>query len=226
MRCNFFCSTAAVAGLTLAILIASVSETNAQVKVDKDAGTVAIPCLIAARKLPNLPDVYPIEVIATFAAPKGQKAHETVVTIEASPSEVHKALESLGLKAGKPARGEGTAAEGPEVKVFLDLPTEGGEPKRTPIEKCVVDRKTGKTLPALKWHFTGSILKQPDPTKEDKAYGADLSGTLIAVFPVTDETVLQSSLTMKEEPLIKLDTNKKVLPAEGTKAALILQVTK
>lgn len=213
---TFFC------GLMFLVRVAPVCG---QLKVDKEQGTVAIPCKIAQRKLPNLPEIYPIEVIACLPAPKGQKAHETIVTFEVAPTEVHKALESLGLKAGKPARGEGTAAEGPELKIFLDLPTEG-EPKRTPIEKCVVDRKTGKTLPPLKWHFTGSVLKQPDPTKEEKAYGADLTGTLIAVFPVTDETVLQSSLTMKEEPLIKLDTNKKILPAEGTAVTLIIQLSK
>jgi hypothetical protein len=192
--------------------------------VDKEKMTVSIPCKIAPRKLANLPDIYPIEVIACWGAPKGQKAHETIVTYEVKPSEVHKALESLGLKAGKPARGEGTEAEGPEVKVYLELPSEAGEPRRIAIEKCLVDRKTGKTLPPLKWRFTGSVVRQPDPAKEEKAYGADLTGTLISIFPVTDDTVLQSALTMKEEPLIKLDTNKKTLPPEGAPVALVLQV--
>lgn len=192
--------------------------------VDKEKMTVSIPCKIAPRKLPNLPDTYPIEVIACWAAPKGQKAHETIVTYEAKPSEVHKALESLGLKAGKPARGEGTEAEGPEVKIYLEVPSEAGDPRRIAIEKCLVDRKTGKTLPTLKWRFTGSVIRQPDPAKEEKAYGADLTGTLISIFPVTDDTVLQSALTMKDEPLIKLDTNKKSLPAEGAPVTLVLQV--
>ena len=98
--------------------------------------------------------------------------------------------------------------------------------KRVAIEKCLVDRKTGKSLPAsVKWRFTGSVIRQPDPAKEEKAYGADLTGTLIAVFPVTDDTVLQSSLTIADEPLIKLETNKKSLPAEGVAAILVLQVT-
>ena len=30
------------------------------------------------------------------------------------------------------------------------------------------------------------------PTKPDKVYGADVSGTLISIFPVTDETVFQT----------------------------------
>lgn len=194
------------------------------VVVDKDKKTVTIACKIAPRKLPNLSEVYPIEVIASLPAPKGQKAHETVVTFEARPSDIHKAVESLGLKAGKPAKGEGAEAAGMEVRIFLDLPGAGGLVKRLPIEKTLIDRKTAKTMPPLKWIFTGSISKQLDPNKPETAYAADTTGTLIAVFPVTDETVFQTNLTMKDEPLIKLETNAKVLPEAGTDVQLVIQV--
>ena len=194
------------------------------IKVDKEKKTVTIACKVALRKLPNLSEIYPIEVIATLAAPKGQKAHETVVTFDAKPSDIHKALESLGLKPGKPAKGEGAEPAGPEVKIFVDLPGAGGIAKRVAIEKVLVDRKTGKSLPALKWLFTGSIQKQLDPTKAETTYAADATGTLIAIFPVTDETVFQTNLTMKDEPLIKLDTNSKVLPEIGTDVLLVIQV--
>ncbi|MFO0871563.1 MAG: YdjY domain-containing protein [Pirellulales bacterium] len=193
-------------------------------KVDKEKKTVTLDCLIAPRKLPNLTEVYPIEVIAAWPAPQGQKAHETVVTTAVKPSDVHRALESLGLKPGVPAKGEGAAATGPEVKLFLDLPGPGGVAKRLPIERTLVDKKTGKTMPALKWIFTGSVEKQPDPAKPDKVYAADQTGTFVAIFPVTNECVLQSNLTMKDEPLIKLDTNTKVLPEAGSPAQLIIQV--
>ena len=194
------------------------------IQVDKEKKTVTIACKIAPRKLPNLSEIYPIEVIASLPAPKGQKAHETVLTFDAKPSDIHKALESLGLKAGKPAKGEGAVATGPEVKIFLDLPGAGGLSKRLPIEKALMDRKTAKTMPPLKWIFTGSVTKQPDPNKPETVYGADTTGTLIAVFPVTDETVFQTSLTMKDEPLIKLDTNAKALPEIGTAVQLVIQV--
>lgn len=194
------------------------------IQVDKEKKTVTIACKIAPRKLPNLSEIYPIEVIASLPSPKGQKAHETIVTFDAKPSDIHKALESLGLKPGKPAKGEGAAAAGPEVKIFLDLPGAGGLSKRLPIEKALADRKTGKPMPPLKWIFTGSITKQPDPNKAETVYGADTTGTLIAIFPVTDETVFQTNLTMKDEPLIKLDTNAKALPEIGTDVLLVIQV--
>lgn len=202
------------------------AEPAVEITVDETARTITIPCKIAPRKLPNLSEVYPIEVIAAFGAPNGQKAHETVVTIEVKPSDVHAALVKLGLQPGKPARGEGAKAAGPEVELLLEVPGPGTLVRKLPIERTLVDRKTGKTMPKLKWLFTGSVLKQPDPDKPDKVYAADLTGTLIALFPVTDETLLQTNLTMEDEPLIKLDTNTKVLPAEGTPVKLIIQVPK
>ena len=117
-------------------------------------------------------------------------------------------------------------AVGPELKVSLEFVGVDGLPKVVAIEKALVDRKTGKSMPGLKWYFTGSIMKQLNPDKPEKSYAADAAGTLIAIFPVTDETVIQTNMTMKEEPLLKLETNKKVLPPEGTAAVLILEVKK
>src|SRR5205085_1591793 len=95
-------------------------KTGDVITVDKEKKTITMTCRIAPRKLPNLNEIYPIEVIACWAAPKGQKAHETVVVFDAKPSDIHKAVESFGLKPGKPARGEDAKAEGPEVLIFLE----------------------------------------------------------------------------------------------------------
>jgi len=53
-------------------------------------------------------------------------------------------------------------------------------------------------------------------------YGADMTLTLIGIFPVTSDLVIQSNLTMKDEPLVKMDTNKALLPPEGTDIKLII----
>ena len=121
-----------------------------------------------------------------------EKAHETLVTIEVKPSDVHKALESLGLKAGKPADvPNDKPAEGPELTVSLEFPREDGSTKKVPVSQLLIDMKTGKPLgKSVKFRFTGSELKMPDPNKPDTEYAADKSGTLIAVFPVTGKTVM------------------------------------
>ncbi len=205
------------AALLLAAFGAPVPQ--AGFSVDREKKEVLVPCKIAPRKLPNLAEIYPIEVIATHPAPKGQKAHETVVTLGVQPQEVAKALESLGLKPGKPARGDDAVASGPQLEVLLELPGK----KRVAIESVLVDKRTGRPLPGLTWHFTGSSLRQIDPAKPDTVYGADAAGTLIGIFPVTDELIVQSNLSMREEGLIKLETDKKLLPAEGTDAVLVLR---
>src|SRR6476661_9686790 len=93
-------------GVLMGGLVAGAEEKGkSDIVVDKEKKTVTIPAKVAPRKIndPRYTEIYPIEAIATAPFPKGQKAHETVVTVDVAPSEVHKALESLGLKAGKPA---------------------------------------------------------------------------------------------------------------------------
>jgi hypothetical protein len=194
--------------------------------VDKEKRTVSIDAKIAPRKLEYLKgEIYPIEVIACWPHPRGKKAHETVVTIDVMPSAVHKALEQLGLRPGTPVMGESDKPpQGPEVKVYIEVPDVAGETRRIPIEKALVDMKTGKQPKKLEWRFTGSVEKQADPTKPEKVYGADLSGTLGVIFPVSNETVLQTHLTMKEEKYLKLETNTKLLPKEGTPVKLVFEV--
>ena len=89
----------------------------------------------------------------------------------------------------------------------------------------MIDPKTNKPLPkSVRWRFTGSAMVQPDPEKPEKVYGADRTGTLIAIFPVTDETVFQTNLTLKEEKYLKLETNPEVVPKVGTAVKLVIEV--
>jgi hypothetical protein len=197
----------------------------AAVKIDKAARTVTIPCVVAPRKLPQLNAVYPIEVLATHPTPDGQKAHETVVTFskDIRPGDIHTALVQLGLKPGKPAHTEGAVAEGPTLKIYLELPAGDGKTRRVPIEQALIDTKSKKPLPKCTWHFTGSAARQPDPEKDELVYGADQTGTLIAVFPVTAEAVIQGSFSLKDESNLKLETAKGVLPKEGIAVKLIIE---
>ena len=194
------------------------------VTVDKEKRTVTVAAKVAPRKLPNLDQVYSIELIAGWGAPKGKKAHEIVVSIDSNPSEVHKGLEALGLKPGKPAKGENAKAEGPIVNVFFEVPAADGSAKRLTMDKVLLDPKSKKPAPKMTFRFTGSVLSAADPTKPDvKTYGADLTGSLIVLFPVTDEVVLQSDWTMKEEKYLKLDVNAEVLPKEGGAIKLVIE---
>lgn len=224
--------------LIATVFVDAADKDESGLVVDKDKRTITVPCKVAPRKIddPAYKEIYPIEVVACWPwrkdPPGGQKAHETVVTFDfkLKPSDVHKALEGLGLKPGKPALGEGDGkvmpvAEGPEVEIFVEFPGPDGSPKKVPIEKTLISRDNPKlALPKLKWRFTGSVMKQPDPNKDVKVYGADISGTLISIFPVTDLCVFQTQMTMKEEKYVKIETNKTLLPKEGTACKLIVEV--
>ncbi len=201
---------------------------NEGIAIEKDKKRVLIDVKIAPRKLEYLKgQVYPIEVIACWPHPKGKKAHETVVTMEATPSKVHKALEQIGLKAGEPVMGQtDKTATGPTVKVYLEVPDEAGGTKKITLDKALLDSRNGKAFPKdVEWRFTGSAMVQPDPAKNDKVYGADFSGTLLVIFPVTNQTVFQSNLSMKYEGLMKLEVNSKALPKEGTLVKLVIEAT-
>ncbi len=196
---------------------------GATLQIDKPKRTVRIPCRIAPRKLPTLADVYPLEVIACFPAPIGQKSHETAVSTEVKPSDLHQALLQLGLQPGAPVHGDTTEQPtGSEVSLALEITDVTGQLRVIPIEETLIDERTGRSMPPLKWFFTGSVLREPAAAGLPRAYAADLSGTLITLFPVTSETVLQSSLSMKPRATLRLDTDKALLPPEGTAARLII----
>jgi outer membrane protein assembly factor BamB len=192
----------------------------AGIAVDLARRRVEIDVRIAPRKLPHLDRIYPVEVLAT--APQGKKAHETVLVTEVQPSNVHRAIEELGLRAGKPGIGD-TRAEGPEVRLFLEFLGRDGRRKRLELSQCVVDRRTGLALGSkVRWLFTGSVLVRPDPSRPDEVYGADHGGTLVSIYPVTAETVLQSNLGMEEESLLDLEAAPVLAPV-GTQAKLVVE---
>src|SRR5271166_3775971 len=123
----------ALLGLVVPLRAADTETPAKGVVVNKTDRTITIDCKIAPRKLDDEKyqgKIYPIEVIACWPYPKGQKAHETVVTIEAKPSAVHKALVDLGLKPGQPVMGESkTPPQGPEVNLFIEAAGPDGQPR-------------------------------------------------------------------------------------------------
>ena len=98
------------------------------------------------------------------------------------------------------------------------------------LASAVVDRRTGLPLDGgastagrrVRWLFTGSALIKADPRSEEEIYGAEFSGTMVTIFPVTDETVFQSTLGMDAEALFNLEVAG-ILPAIGSKVRLLIE---
>src|SRR5947209_492488 len=147
IRLRLLLGLATLAILTGWLAVSAEEKAPEGIVVDRDKRTVTIDAKIAPRKIndPRYKEIYPIEVIACWPFPKGQKAHETVVTIDVKPSVVHKALEGLGLKPGKPVVGPvKQQAEGPEVAIYLAFKRNDGQAKKVRIERTLVDPKTNK----------------------------------------------------------------------------------
>src|SRR5580704_3759648 len=157
----------AICSTSTEVMVAQEKKDKPGVTVDVAKKTVSVDAKVAPRKLPNLDQIYPIELIAGWPAPRGKKAHEIVVSVDVEPSEVHRGLEKLGLKPGKPAKGEDTSAEGPVVNVFMEVPDPAGGTKKVTMEKVLYDPKTKKPSPKMTFIFTGSVLSAPDPSTPD-----------------------------------------------------------
>jgi len=196
--------------------------------VDKKNSRVIVEAEIAPRKLPHLKQIYPVEVMVAGA--EGKKAHETVLTSEVSPRQVHRALEELGLKAGRPGLADKRPPVGPEVRLWIEYPGRSGLSKKVDLASAVIDRRTGLALDGgasgsgrvVRWIFTGSALVKADPSSQELSYGAEFSGTLVTIFPVTDETVFQSTLGMDAEALFNLEVAG-ILPPVGSKLRLLIE---
>ena len=56
-------------GVLLVLSSAALAQDKPLV-VDKEKKTLTIACTVAPRKLPNLKEIYPLEVVATYPAPR------------------------------------------------------------------------------------------------------------------------------------------------------------
>jgi hypothetical protein len=208
-------------------------EKAAGVTIDAAKKLVVVDAKVAPRKLEHLKgEQYPIELIASWGHPKGKKAHETVLTTDVNPSDVHKALEQVGLKAGKPAKGgrdeggrPGPEGRGPGGERVHRGAGRGRRDEAADARQGAhgPEDEEGAAEDDVRVHRLGAHRPGPEQTGRQEVR-ADLTGSLICLFPVTDEVVLQTGWTMKEEKFLKLDVRPDVLPKEGTPVKLVLEV--
>lgn len=114
------------------------------------------------------------------------KVHESVFSTPVRPLDLHVACLLIGLREG-PNPGWRLPEEveyrppgwdkppGSLVNVFVGWEA-GSEPREMPIEACLMDQPTSRSLPSTAWVFTGSWL---DP---DGVYAADALGSIITNY--------------------------------------------
>ncbi len=204
------------------------------IKTDKDKREVRVAAETTKRTTPQ-GKAWPIEV---FLCVERGKMHETVFHTSAKPSELHKALESIGLKKGEPAlpaesteNGKYVEPKGDKVDVFVEWTNTDGKMRREPWNKMVVtgqgsgdptksvQRGEMKEVAAMSWLFVGSRMGI-NPDSGAPIYGADDNKSIATVNHNDVTAVLQLPGGDKEGFIFDTST---AVPPPGTKVTLILR---
>ena len=186
----------------VSLLLASCSEPH---KGPPPEATPGIPNLV---QLPgvtvNLTDRYAemngliclreglLELVATLPA---GKEHESIVSLDTRPSNLHAGLLLLGLKPGKPGewryledRVEAIDPTGDRVRVTLLYEHEGIWVE-LPIQRFIVGKDGKRHLPGSEFVFAGSYLAGSREGTSELEYAADLTGDVIALVSFGTEVL-------------------------------------
>ncbi len=98
--------------------------------------------------------------------------YEALLWSFAKPSDVHRALEFIGLKPGTPVDPRALRFWADGDRVMLNVRVNGGE--TFPIERLILDKETDKTLPEEGFIFAGSVMVPSRDGKGAAQYAADV----------------------------------------------------
>jgi hypothetical protein len=134
--------------------------------IDKKRGAVIIDGRVCLRE----------GQLEMFACPKGTKEHESIVSLNCMPEEVHAGLLTVGAKPGTPVQfnPEYKAATGDVVDVYVLWKDKDGEKHQVRAQEWVKHTKTQMAMP-YQWVFAGSGFWKDEETGQQhyKANGGD-----------------------------------------------------
>ena len=147
----------------------------------------------------------------------GGKEYESLFIAPVDPLALHAGIRKLGLEPGSPAtedeEGKATPPTGPKVRLWVRQ--KGRE--RVPLERFVLDVKTGKSMEPVGWIFTGS-REGYDPTKDAMVLQATITRNLVSLHHA-DATVLLQNPAGGDHYAANTSTR----PPAGTVVLIILE---
>lgn len=167
------------------------------ISVNKEKKTVEVKGTII--RDPNSPRKYPIEYVIIS---EGGSAHEALIMVKATPSNLNAALLSLGLNPGKtitsrkkdppPPQDEidsGNANEyelipptGQVVYIYVRYKGWNTRPIRF-LEDLILDFRTGRSMKRVGWVYIGSRFAEVlDGRKRVRKYMADMERNIVACY--------------------------------------------
>lgn len=155
-----------------------------------------------------------------FACPRKSKEYESVVVVDAVPSEIHKGLVAVGAKPGSPVSfsPKYKAATGTPIKIIVAFVNDQGKRIAVPAQQWIKNTKTGKPMQQT-WVFAGSQTRKNDAG--ENFYLAD-EGDFICVsnFPTATLDIPVKSSQSNKSLVFECMTN--AIPKLKTKVRLVL----
>lgn len=147
------------------------------------------------------------------------KLHESVLKVEAKPSDVHIALLLLGLTQENNLKFQGDPAvpKGDLLEIWVEWKLPDKTSKRVRAEDLVYHQVEKKPMARTSWAFTGSQIV-------DGQFIADLEGSIIAIFrdPVA---IINNPLPAGADDTVYV-SHEKLLPPAGTNVSLIIKAAR
>lgn len=161
-----------------------------------------------------------LELLAWSKAPV-PKEHETILVVDARPSDVYAALGLVGLTPGTPPRfdtetGKPIPATGDRVDVFVRYRKNGRDVEHS-ICDWAIDKSRETPLARRPWVFCGSHRT------ENGAFAADIEGTLVTVVDFPTSLLSLAETHSESNADLWLVANRDAIPEEGTPVTLILR---
>jgi len=181
------------------------------IKLDREAGHLDLDAKVVLREG---------EWLELLACTPGTREHESILTVEAQPRNIHLALILLGLEPGKPLKWERLddgevrvhPPTGPKVAITLRY-EEDDEVKTVDANQWIVDQQTGRVMPDNVWLFAGSRFETFDGKE---VYMADPNGSVISIVNFGDDVLARDTEVTRDNDEQSWDANTPVIPKEGT----------
>lgn len=216
-----------------ALLLASFAAGQAADPAAPDLADVKLPGLAFAPRDGQMTVVLDAEVVLReadwlelLACSPNSREHESILTVEAAPSQIHLALTMLGLKPGHPLQsrmedGQWVAIPpaGPPVEVLVSWQDLQGTGHELPAHRWILNRETDQPMAEGFWLFTGSRFQS---FQGREYYLADHNGTAISIVNFGDDLLARPSLVTNENDQQMWGANTALIPPVGTRVKIHL----
>lgn len=154
------------------------------------------------------------------------KAHESILSTDARPSDVHAALLALGLTPGKPAQWSAPSElhepvflppRGPKVRVSVRWTDADGKPRSAAASEWLEPTGENGTEAPDEWVFIGSQIMP------DGRYWANIEGEIISVANFASSVLDVPFESSDKNALLEFVARTKAVPERGTKVEVILE---